>query len=89
MSECVWINPWTDSGDRGAARVDHDRAFHPDHAHDWGWSDYEWEQKGAMHIAPGDKTVRTPRKNTVRRCIVCKIRKEDNREGDCAPHVTW
>lgn len=80
---CNWNNPWTDSGDRGAAQHEHERLYHPDHTHDWDYSKYEWEQKGATHIAPGDGTKITLRTDTVRRCIICGIRREDNQEGKC------
>jgi hypothetical protein len=80
---CEWVNPWRDSGDRGAAQHDHDRQYHPDHKHEWGWSRYEWEQKGEPHIAPGDKTKITPRPQTVVRCEVCAVGWRENKEGQC------
>lgn len=83
VTECVWVNTWTDSGDRGAAAVEHERHYHPDHVHDYDWSKYEWEQKGQPHIASGDRTRITPRPNTVMRCMICHIRKGDDQEGKC------
>ena len=80
---CNWINPWNDSGDRGAAQADHNREYHPGHEHVFEDSTYEWEQKGVMHIAPGDRTNRTPRPSTVQRCAECAIRSEQDQSGKC------
>lgn len=81
---CNYRSSWTDSGDRGADMHEHNRAFHPDHTHVWGDSTYDWEQVGVMHIAPGERTLRSPRTETVQRCTVCGIRPVDNAEGKCS-----
>lgn len=81
--ECNWKNPYTDSGDRGAARVDHDREFHPDHAHAWGDSSYKWEQIGETYVIPGSGGVIALREVTAHRCTVCRVSEENNREGQC------
>ena len=83
--DCNYISPYTDSGDRGADMADHNRIFHPDHEHVFGDSQYDWEQKGQMHIANGDRDKRTPRPETVQRCVVlgCSVREQDNMVGRC------
>lgn len=73
MTTCNWQNNWTDSGDRGMAQADHDRECHPDHAHVFADSPYEWEQAGQPHIANGERTNVTPRPVTVQRCVHCTI----------------
>ena len=84
---CTARNTWTDSGDRGAAKHDHDREYHPTHAHVWGPSSYSWEQAGQPHIAPGDQTKVTPRPVTAERCVECGIRPSEDRAGKCGPNV--
>lgn len=71
---CNYRSTYSDSGDRGADMADHERSAHPDHAHVWGPSSYDWEQAGEFHIAPGDRTLRTPRPVTVTRCTECAIK---------------
>jgi len=80
---CNWKNPWTDSGDRGAAQADHNRQYHPEHTHVFGDSTYDWEQAGMPHIANGDRDKRTPRPVTVQRCSMCSIREDDDKTGWC------
>lgn len=80
---CNWTNPYSDSGDRGAAQADHTREYHPDHTHVFEDSPYDWEQKGQTHIAPGDGTKVTLRPETVQRCKVCRISPIEDRSGRC------
>lgn len=83
IETCSYRSPYSDSGDRGADMHEHNRAYHPDHAHVWGPSTYAWEQVGVMHIAPGARTERTPRTETVTRCTVCAITPQDDSAGLC------
>jgi hypothetical protein len=87
MTNCEAKNNWTDSGDRGAAKCDHDRHYHPDHKHVFTDSTYDWEQVGQPHIAPGDGINVTPRTSTVQRCVKCGVKPADDREGKCSPDV--
>ena len=46
--KCEWYNPWKDSGDRGAAKAEHDLINHPNHEHVWGDSPYHWDKEGVQ-----------------------------------------
>jgi hypothetical protein len=51
VENCTWINPWTDSGDRGHAQWEHDSQFHPDHMHIWATDVYDWDKPGHVRCA--------------------------------------
>lgn len=77
---CNWTPPFPYSGSSGADRYEHNRAYHPGHAHDWADSPYDWEQAGAMRVQWPD---RVPRTETVQRCTICLIAPSEDRAGKC------
>ena len=82
---CNYVSGYFDSGDRGADMAEHVRTFHPDHTHVFGDSTYDWEQKGVLHIADGERDRRTPRLEAVQRCTLdgCSVREGSDRSGQC------
>lgn len=64
---CSYRSSYTDSGDRGADTHEHNRAYHPDHAHDFIMhgpdSPYWWSKEP--------------------RCSVCGLAQRDDLAGQC------
>lgn len=85
---CNYRSTWSDSGDRGADMAEHRRAFHPDHAHVWADSTYDWEQVGTPQMVTDPdnwpRAMRVTRTVAVQRCTICSLRQEDDASGTCA-----